>query len=51
MNVIKGQLKCDKCGEDFYAYDHDLICPKCGEDRKYTPIAGRELIIKEIRGN
>lgn len=51
MNVVKGQLKCDKCGEEFNAYECDLKCPKCGEDRKHTPLTGRELIIKEIRGN
>ena len=51
MNVIKGQVKCDTCGEEFNAYECDLKCPKCGEDRKHTPLTGRELIIKEIRGN
>lgn len=51
MNIVEGKLRCDKCGEEFMAYECDLKCPKCGEDRKHTQIAGRELIIKEIRGN
>lgn len=51
MNVIPGIVKCDKCFEEFNAYKCDLKCPKCGEDRHHTPLSGRELIIKEIRGN
>ncbi|MDO5328863.1 MAG: hydrogenase maturation nickel metallochaperone HypA [Coriobacteriia bacterium] len=51
MNVIPGNVRCDSCGEEFNAYACDLKCPKCGEDKKHTPLTGRELIIKEIRGN
>ena len=50
MKVVPGILRCDKCGTEFNGYLHDLKCPGCGEDRKHTPLSGRELIIKEIRG-
>lgn len=50
MNVIPGIVRCDKCQEEFNAYQCNLKCPKCGEDRKHTPLSGRELIIKEIKG-
>ncbi len=50
MKVIPGVLRCDVCGTEFNGYQYDLKCPNCREDRKHTPLSGRELIIKEIRG-
>ncbi len=50
MKVIPGILRCDACGTKFNGYQYDLHCPNCREDRRHTPLSGRELIIKEIRG-
>ncbi len=50
IKVIPGILLCDTCGTKFNGYHCDLKCPNCQEDRRHTPLSGRELIIKEIRG-
>lgn len=50
MHVIPGIIRCNECGEEFNAYEQDLKCPKCGNKSDFTPLSGRELLIKEIRG-
>lgn len=49
MEIIPGIARCNECGEEFNAYQHDLKCPKCGGQR-LTPLSGREFMIKEIVG-
>lgn len=51
MNVIEGELKCNKCGKVFNGYKFNLKCPECKNTIDFTPLSGRELMIKEIRGN
>lgn len=50
MNVIPGILKCNRCQKEFNGYKFNLKCPACKNDNDFTPISGRELMIKEIRG-
>lgn len=49
MEVVPGIVRCNKCGEEFNAYRHNLKCPKCrAEDLE--ALSGRQFIIKEIYG-
>lgn len=50
MNVIEGILKCNKCGKEFNGLKFNLTCPGCKNTIDFTPLSGRELMIKEIRG-
>lgn len=50
MEVIPGILKCNKCNKEFNGYKFNLKCPECKNDIDFTPLSGRQLIIKEIRG-
>lgn len=49
MEVVEGIVLCNRCGEKFNGYRHNLKCPKCGAE-DLTPLSGREFIIKEIHG-
>ena len=50
MELIPGIVRCNLCNEEFNAYQHDLKCPQCSNNRDFTPLSGRELLIKEIQG-
>lgn len=50
MEIVEGIVRCDECGKEFNGYKYNLTCPECKNTTKFTPLSGRDLIIKEIHG-
>jgi len=48
--IIPGEVRCNQCGHEFNGYQYNVKCPKCGNQTDFTPLSGRELMIKEIQG-
>ena len=47
LETIPGIVRCNACGAEFNAFEHDFKCPSC-QEKNLTPISGREFLIKEI---
>jgi len=48
--TVPGVLHCNDCDIDFPLKNQELFCPECF-GKNLTPVAGRDMTLKEIAGN